>query len=128
MQENDRLSPKQVLLVQALLAGNDMRTAAKACGVNEATGYRWRKLPHVKQALREGKQTLLDECIDTLVDATTEMLSKHLKADVEPTPASQIAAGRLWFELRQNGQHMRELEDAFEQWRVAQKQDGHVAR
>lgn len=111
--DSEQLTPKQEALIAALLAGQSITSAAKAVGVHERTARRWVTLPHFKADYREAQARVFDEHIDKLVVGVPAVLAamlKHIRADVEPTAATQIRSAQVWLEQAVAQRKMAELE------------------
>lgn len=111
--DGDQLSVKQEQLITFLLQGQSITSGAKAVGVHERTARRWVTLPYFKAAYREAQARLFDEHIDKLVVGVPAVLSamlKHVRAEVEPTAATQIRAAQVWLEQAVAQRKMAELE------------------
>src|SRR5436309_16027491 len=101
MSENVSLSAKQEKFLAALLAGNTIVVAAKVAGVSEQTGHRWLKDSTFSEAYKQAKNKLFEDALDEMKGGMGEAVNarrKHLNADVEPTPTTQMGAIRLWVE------------------------------
>ena len=61
------LSTRQIKAVDTLLAVGDVAAAAKECGVNKTTMYRWLKQPLFAQAVRNAEAGAIDDLSRILV-------------------------------------------------------------
>jgi transposase len=99
--ENSELSPRQYQLIAALVAGQRVTAAAAALDIGERTAHTWLKQPAFNQAYQDAKQLVFDEELRELKESKKlirDMLLKHINAEVEVTPASQIQAAKLLLE------------------------------
>ncbi len=116
MTESDmssRVTAKQQKLIEGLLTGLTIATAAKQAGINERTAYRFLKLPYFQSAYREAQAQLWDESIGQLrlgVKVALAVMRKHATAEVEPTAATQMRAAQVWLEQAVTLYKMSELE------------------
>ena len=99
--EDSELTPKQEQLIAALVTGCPIVTAAQSTGISEKTAHRWLKQPAFQRVYELAKQAIFDEDLRELRESkrlVREMLLKHIKAEIEVTPASQIQAARVLLE------------------------------
>ena len=120
MSENSPLTPKQEHCIELLVAGTNITAAAKACGINPQTVHRWRKDPVFAARYQEARARVFDDHLSAMESTVLVTLLKHIKADVKPSGFTQITALRLWHDMRMEGQRTKELEAAFEEWRMNQ--------
>jgi phage terminase small subunit len=91
----------QQQFIAALIAGNAIIVAAKVAGISERTAHNWLKQPAFYKAYQDAKQLVFDTELSELRECKKlirEMLLKHINAEVEVTPASQIQAAKLLIE------------------------------
>ncbi len=60
MKGNEKLTRREILVIDALLTSRTVKEASKVSGVSEATIYRYLKKPHVRSALRERRSELIN--------------------------------------------------------------------
>jgi transposase-like protein len=85
----EQLSPRQLKAVEALLSVGDVATAAKECGVNKATLYRWLQQPVFLEAVREAESKAIDDLSRMLVRLGRTAVSTLAKAmNDSTTPAA----------------------------------------
>ncbi len=97
MSQNDpaQITPKQEKFIEALLAGANLTVAASTAGIAYKTGHRWWKMPHIQAAYRDAQQTLFDAALARLRELVPDALTtlrRHIRAEVEPTAATQLRA------------------------------------
>lgn len=124
-EENSELSIKQQQFIAALIAGNAIIVAAKVAGISERTAHNWLKQPAFNQVYQDTKQAIFEEELSELREGKKlirDMLLKHINAEVEVTPTSQIQAAKLLLEqyvvvseLAQIKEQLQELQTAIDQ-------------
>lgn len=106
------LTPKQETVIQALIAGHTIQTAALAAHVAERTAQRWLKLPHFKAAYKAAQKQVFDMAMSKLalkVEKAIDRLDFHL--DELTTPAAiQVRAAQILLERAENHIQTQELE------------------
>ena len=65
--QDKNISPAQSRFVNAMLTERDIQSAADAAGVAVKTGYRWHKLPEIRQALDLANSEALEGTMRRLV-------------------------------------------------------------
>lgn len=89
------LTPKQIKAVDTLLAVGDVAAAAKECGVNKTTMYRWMKQPLFAQAVRDSEARAVDDVSRILVrigKTATSTLYKAMTDSATPVATKVRAA------------------------------------
>jgi len=79
---NEPLKPKQIELIQLLIAGKSQTEAAQILDIGYATIQRWMALPHVKQAYEELSNSLslqVNERINQLSNKALAALEDSLQ-------------------------------------------------
>ncbi len=114
------LTAEQRRAMDALLAGADTLTAARAAGCSERTLHRWKTEPAFRRALQDAQDAALDQTTGALVSASVASVAL-LRAVVEDDSAQMShrlrAAGTLldaslrWHELRNLAQRVAALEE-----------------
>ena len=82
--------------------------------MSEKTAHRWLKQPAFKRVYEVAKQAIFDEDLRELRESKKrirEMLLKHIKAEIEVTPASQIQAARVLLERFTIADELAELKE-----------------
>jgi hypothetical protein len=97
---NSELSPKQEMLIAALLAGNTMVVSAKAAGVTDKTARLWMKQPHFQEAYRSAKQAVFDENLEALRDGVETAITtiRTIMTDSSIDPAVRLRAATAWLQ------------------------------
>jgi len=92
----EKLTRKMQQAISALLEKPNVKAAAEMVGVNEATLYRWQKLPVFQQAFHEAKRRILELTITRIQLAGDEAI-KTLKsvAQDEKSPSGARVRGAL---------------------------------
>jgi phage terminase small subunit len=111
--EEKQLSPKQEMLIAALVAGNSIVASAKTVGIAEKTAHSWLKQPLFQKEYQAAKQAAFDETLDTLRKGTSialKTLLKHITSE-ETKPYVQVQAASKWLDLAIDV-HKREKLDA----------------
>jgi hypothetical protein len=94
-EQENVLTPKQEMLIAALIAGNTIAVAVKAIGIGERTAYTWLKQPLFQQAYRDAKQRVYDEALEGLRDCTKEAIDT-LKRNLNALePSVQVRAAQI---------------------------------
>lgn len=97
-QATEPLTPKQTQLIETLLTGVNIATAAKNVGIGDKTARRWLKMPQMQEALRSGQQSLFDDKLNALrigVSTAIATLLRNMKSEETP-PNVQVAAAKIW--------------------------------
>lgn len=92
-----KLTPRQVLAVEALLAGTTIRQAAAVARVNERTLRRWLGQPVMYSAIRDGSRELLDNTGRRLsaVMANAPGVVNEIMRDQTAPAAVRLQAARI---------------------------------
>src|SRR6266576_2002647 len=97
-EKKETLKPKQLRLIEELVAGRTIRDACRTVEINESTAHAWMKQPLFSKEYNEAKQTAFDEKLDMLksgVSVALRTLLKHMTDD--ETPAyTQVHAAQIW--------------------------------
>lgn len=110
--QNTELTPKQELLIEALLAGHNITLAAKVSGVADKTARRWLKLPHFKAAYKAAQKQVFDQALQGLmfkVEKAIHTLDRSMDSEDAP-PGVQVRAAQLILEQAINVHKAEELE------------------
>lgn len=123
-QADDKLTPKQVKLITALLEGRTLEQAAEAAGVAYITAKRWRRDPDVIAELADARRELIAGALDVLTvgarAAAGELLALLRDKTVSPMVrlrAAEAVLERLhrWVELEDLDARLKALEARNEQ-------------
>ncbi len=126
----DEITPKQQVLIAALLTPMSVPDAAKSVGISERTAQYWLRLPPVAAAYRKARRAMFDTMLENLVrciPSAMSVLEKHLNADVEATSQTQIKAFQMWSDKLYQQYQAKELAeklDNIEQMLKEQKTSG----
>ena len=117
----DNLTPKQVVVLTALLGGRSVENAAKEAKINPATVHRWLNDSAFKEAQRLGRRELAEQALGTLqmvtrtaVAVVAEILTDRTKPASVRLRAAQIVieSTTKWLELQDIVQRLEALEQA----------------
>ena len=102
---SENLTGKQLVALDALLAGKSVSGAAHAAGVSERTVRRWKTTPTFYAEQRRRVEELLDDTARrlSLVAANAPLVVASLMADAKTTGGVRLAAARL--SLEENRRH-----------------------
>jgi hypothetical protein len=104
-QETD-LTDRQQVALAALVRQPSVRAAAKACGISEASIYRWKQHDQAfREALRAARWSALEESrkkLEAGADTATETLLDVMRDKTAPASARVAAARTLWGLVRSN--------------------------
>jgi hypothetical protein len=99
-QTNEQLSDRQQVALAALVKEPSVRAAAKACGLSEASIYRWKKHDSAfSQALKAARWAALEDSrkrLEQRVDVATDTLVAVCLDDKASASARVAAARSLW--------------------------------
>ncbi len=108
----EELTPKQDSLITLLLAGIDIKAAARNIGIGEKTAHRWLKLPHFLTAYKSAQQSLFDDNLSELrsgVSTAISTLKRNMTGEEVP-PSTQVRAAQIWLDSAIELHKMSELE------------------
>ena len=119
----DSLTPKQVKVLTALLAGRTVEAAAKEASVNPATIHRWLNGPAFKAAHDAGKRelaglglSLLLSLVHRAVVVQAERLDDRSKPQLQLRASEFVIEHALkWLELEDIDMRVRALEERYAQ-------------
>jgi hypothetical protein len=86
------LTPKQARAVAALLASSTHEAAAAAAKISTATLRRWLAEPLFQQALRDGRQELVERTVGWLQTASTSAVAALVRNLSCSKPAVEVSA------------------------------------
>jgi hypothetical protein len=110
----DKLSRTQEKAIAALLSTRTIGEAAKVCGVNDATLWRWLQLPDFQAAYRAARRQVVEQAISKLQGATkyaVATLGKNLSCG---NPAVEIRAAQIIIEQAIKGVELIDLQERVE--------------
>jgi hypothetical protein len=110
----DKLSRTQEKAIAALLSTSTIGEAAKACGVNDATLWRWLQLPDFQAAYRAARRQVVERAVSELQAATgeaVEALKRNLHCE---NPAVEIRAAQIILEQAVKGVELMDLQERVE--------------
>lgn len=118
MSDPENLTPKQEALIAALLGTSSIKRAAERVGITERTAYRWRKLPHFREAFREARRDVHENAVGILQNysgtaaATLVKLldsdNDHVRARAARIILDQAARGVETYDLEERLQRLEE--------------------
>lgn len=117
----DKLTPNQVAVVTALLAGRSVEAAAKAAKVNPSTVHRWLADTDFQAALRTGRRDLAQQALGVIQSATRAAVGVvvELMTDKGKPPSVRLRAAQIvleasvkWLELDDLAARLAALEAA----------------
>lgn len=111
----DRLTPAQRRLLEAILLGNSVKAAANIAGVPERTAYRWQTDPGFRAELKRAQAEIMDRVLRRLISlgiAATEALARNLRANGMPNV--EVRAGTVVLEQIVKLKEITELEARLE--------------
>ncbi len=95
----EKLSRKTEAAIVALLTHPTLAEAAKACGVSEATLWRWLQREDFQKQYREAQDKAFDGALGTLQSAATQAI-KTLERNLDCSiPQVQITAAKMILEF-----------------------------
>lgn len=97
----EKLSRKRTAAIVALLSQPTIADAAKACGIGEATLWRWLQQPEFSEQYREARARMLDGAISRLSQISTDAVTTlHVVAkNKRASPSSRVSAARAILEI-----------------------------
>ncbi len=110
----DKLSRTQEKAIAALLSAPTIGEAAKACGVNDATMWRWLQLPDFAAQYRLARRQVVERAISELQAATgeaVEALRRNLHCE---NPGVEIRAAQIVLEQAIRGVELIDLQERVE--------------
>jgi transposase-like protein len=110
----DKLSRTHEKAIAALLSTRTIGEAAKACGVNDATLWRWLQLPDFAAQYRLARRQVVERAISELQAATSEAV-ETLKRNLHcENPAVEIRAAQVIIEQAVKGVELIDLQERVE--------------
>jgi DNA-binding MurR/RpiR family transcriptional regulator len=110
----DKLSRKQDDAIAALLSTSSIKDAAKACGVSDASLWRWLQLPGFQTAYRAARRKVVERAVSELQGAcgeAVETLKRNLTCE---NPGIEIRAAQIVLEQAIKGVELIELTERIE--------------
>jgi hypothetical protein len=96
----DKLTPKQLTALAALLAGRSVETAAQEAKVNPATVHRWLNEPDFQAAQRAGRRDLASVALAQLQEITGVAVGviRELMEDASKPASVRLRAAQIVIE------------------------------
>lgn len=126
----EKLSRNQERAIAALLSHSTIRQAAQACGLGEATLWRWLQLPDFQQRYRAAQQTVFANAVAELQKGTQEA-AEALRAvlqDATAKPGEKVAAARVILEFSLRTREALEIEERLRALEAAQQRTNQWSR
>ena len=85
MPKTDRLTPKQVRAIAAMLQSKDVRDAARIANVSERTLFRWMKDDAFRSAMKEAESQAIAQVmrrLSNLCALALDVLEKEMESDL----------------------------------------------
>jgi uncharacterized protein YycO len=98
-EQEKELTPKQEMLIAALIAGNTIAVAAKAVGVGERTAYTWLKQPLFQQEYQAAKQVAFNEILEEFRNDVSVAIQTLKRNMTEAAPYVQVQAAKIWLDM-----------------------------
>jgi hypothetical protein len=110
------LTPKQEGAIIALLDCGEVKAAAKTAGINEATMWRWLKLPAFQSRYREARRQLVETAIAQLQSDCTVAVRvlREVAEDKQAPASSRVAAAKTIIEQSIGAIELMDLEERIE--------------
>lgn len=107
-----KITPKQALLVSALLTSPTLTAAAQATGISDVTAWRWLRLPQVEQAYRDARRQVVHQAITNLQRVCTKAVDtlEAVMGNRRASPGSRVSAARATLELAIRAVELEDLE------------------
>ena len=123
MRASSKLSHKQERLIAALLACDDLTTAATRAGVAASTMYRWLQEQSFQQAYREARREVVQHAIVQLQKATSTAVQTliTIMEAVDASASSRVAAARAVLDMSLRAIEIEDLEHRIGALEAAQK-------
>ena len=110
----DKLSRTQEKAIASLLSTRTIGEAAKVCGINDATMWRWLQLPDFQAAYRAARRQVVERAITELQAATgeaVETLKRNLSCG---KPEAENRAAQIILEQAVKGVELIDLQERVE--------------
>jgi hypothetical protein len=113
----EKLTPKQERALVALLDCGEVKAAAKAAGINEATLWRWLHLSEFQSRYRAARRQLVETAIAQLQSDCTiaARVLREVAEDRDAPASSRVAAARAILEQSTGGIELMDLQERIEQ-------------
>lgn len=113
----EKLSRKQEQAIVALLTHPTVPEAARACGVGEATLWRWLQLAEFQARFRAARRQLVESAIAQLQKDCTEAVRvlREIAVDTQAPASSRVAAARTIIETSVSAIELTDLQERLEQ-------------
>lgn len=93
---NSELSPKQEMLITALLSLPTIEAASLAAGITSKTARLWMKQPHFQEAYKVAKEAVFTEALDELRDGVSLAIAALKRNLTALEPSVQVRAAHIW--------------------------------
>ncbi len=110
----DKLSRTQEKAIAALLSTRTIGEAAKVCGVNDATMWRWLQLPDFQAAYRAARRQVVERAITELQAATGEAVETLKRNLTCGKPEAENRAAQIIIEQAIKGVELVDLQERVE--------------
>ena len=113
----EKLTRKQEQAIITLLSHSSIPEAAKACGMGEATLWRWLQLPEFQSRYRAARRQLVETAIAQLQsDCTTAVrVLREVAEDTSAPAASRVAAAKTILEQSMSAIQLTDLQQQLEE-------------
>lgn len=115
--DQNKLTPKQEQLIEALLAGHNITVAAKVSSIGDKTARRWLKQEAFQAAYKSAQKALFNQALTGLmlkVDKAIETLERNMRSEEAPA-STQVRAAQIILEQAVSSFRMSELEQRVEE-------------
>ncbi len=120
----DKLSRKQEQAIAALLSTSTIGEAAKACGVNDATMWRWLQLPDFQSAYRAARRQVVERAVSELQAAASEAVETLKRNLTCGKPEAENRAAQIIIEQAVKGIELLDLQERVERLESLLEQQG----
>jgi hypothetical protein len=115
--QEEKLSSKQEMFIEALLAGHTILDAAKMVQIGERTAHRWLHNPSVDKAYRDAQRRIFDESLNYLqtdISDARQVLVDIMK-DPLVAPGVRVRSAQIILEMSLETHRIAELEQRIEE-------------
>jgi hypothetical protein len=110
----DKLSRTQEKAIASLLSTRTIGEAAKVCGVNDATLWRWLQLPDFQSAYRAARRQVVERAITELQAAASEAVETLKRNLTCGKPEAENRAAQIVLEQAVRGVELIDLQERIE--------------
>lgn len=118
----EKLTRKQEQAIACLLTTQTVAEAARACGVGEATMFRWLQQPEFVEQYRQFRRAILSDALSDLQTATREAVDTLRRLLTSGAPAVECRAAIAVLDIALRASEMQEMEQRLT--RLEQGTDG----